>query len=123
MIPDFKREDLGSYFKRKDSTFRDRFVLLYRELVVLVGIYQKSLSLAAAASCKSSPRSRGLLATLTVLAAHYAHYFMTIQAAWMAFRREEAMGAVKSLIDTVVMELVCFPKRTLWPWLEHPLLL
>ncbi|KAG8904489.1 hypothetical protein FRB99_001665 [Tulasnella sp. 403] len=95
LAPNIKNGNVQGLFKRKDPTFRDRYVLLYRLMVVLVGVNQKSLALAAAASVR------------------YAHYFFTVQTAWMAFRREEAMGAMKSLIDTIVMELI-FPE-SLYP--------
>ncbi|KAG9049466.1 hypothetical protein FS837_010159, partial [Tulasnella sp. UAMH 9824] len=91
LVPDFDAGKLSTVYLKQNSTFRDRFVLLYRLLVVLVGVNQKNVALAAAAS------------------QHYAHYFFAVQSAWMAFKREEAMGAMKSLIDTVVMELI-FPE-------------
>ncbi|KAG8961729.1 hypothetical protein FRC05_005825, partial [Tulasnella sp. 425] len=96
LVPDFDASNLSTVYLKQNSTFRDRFVLLYRLLVVLVGVNQKNVALAAAAS------------------PHYAHYFFAVQSAWMAFKREEAMGAMKSLIDTVVMELI-FPES------EYPL--
>ncbi|KAG9027852.1 hypothetical protein FRB95_007333 [Tulasnella sp. JGI-2019a] len=91
LAPDVRPEDLGGEFRRKDGIFRDRYVLLYRQMVALTGILQKNVALAAAAS------------------KYYSHYFFAVQSAWMAFRREEAMGAMKSLINTIVMELI-FPQ-------------
>ncbi|KAG8909504.1 hypothetical protein FRC01_006899, partial [Tulasnella sp. 417] len=93
LVPDFEAGKLSTVYLKQNSAFRDRFVLLYRLLVVLVGVNQKNVALAAAAS------------------QHYAHYFFAVQSAWMAFKREEAMGAMKSLIDTVVMELI-FPESS-----------
>ncbi|KAG8939435.1 hypothetical protein FRC04_006582 [Tulasnella sp. 424] len=96
LIPDFDASKLSTIYLKQNQTFCDRFVLLYRLFVVLVGVNQKNVALAAAAS------------------QHYAHYFFPVQSAWMAFKREEAMGAMKFLIDTVVMELI-FPES------EYPL--
>ncbi|KAG8923059.1 hypothetical protein FRC02_011431 [Tulasnella sp. 418] len=78
---------------KKNQRFRDRFILLYRLMEMLVYVHQKTVSLATAGS------------------PFYAHYFVKIsgtgnQTAYMAFKQSECMGAIKSLIDTIVMELV-----------------
>lgn len=110
-MPDFDAGKLSTVYLKQNSNFRDRFVLLYRLLVVLVGVNQKNVALAAAASRKGTVLVRRMDKTETSGSTeHYAHYFFAVQSAWMAFKREEAMGAMKSLIDTVVMELV----RNVW---------
>lgn len=63
LAPDVRPEDLGGEFRRKDGTFRDRYVLLYRQIVALTGILQKNVALAAAASseCQLCPNLLSLL--------------------------------------------------------------
>lgn len=50
LAPEFRAMDLDSYLRNEKSAFKDRFILLYRLMLVLVGINQKNLALSAAAS-------------------------------------------------------------------------
>ena len=111
--PFIQPSDLPNLLK-KDPKYRDKYILLYRVMAMLVTVTQKKLSLAAAAARK---RLRHIVTFRGWASfyyyyhlAHYAHYFEKRtsgeNSSFMSFRRSQAMGPMKSLMDTIIMELV-----------------
>ncbi|KDQ21524.1 hypothetical protein BOTBODRAFT_50148 [Botryobasidium botryosum FD-172 SS1] len=82
---------------QRNARLRDRFVLLYHTLCRLTDLGRKKLGMAASASD------------------YYSQYFVkaakgtnSTHQAYMMFNQAQSLGAYKSLIDTIVMELI-FP--------------